>query len=85
MDEWSTYLAVASSAQKTTPNEFWKAVEVRLPKLASAATSLLQLPAHSVDVERSFSKVKMLLTPQRLSLKKENVEQLLMLYHNASC
>lgn len=83
-DEWSTYLSIASTSLTKSPQEFWNALCTRLPKLSQAALTLLAVPPHSVDVERSFSKVKMLLTPQRRRLTEENVERLVMLYHNAN-
>ena len=84
-DEWTTYLEIAKSANlPETPRLFWLATRTRLPILSKVALGLLQVPARSVDVERSFSKVGMLLTPQRRRMTEENLEKLTFLYVNAN-
>ena len=51
---------------------WWSARRVELPILAPAALAALATPMHSMDIERVFSWLGMLLTPQRMGLSEEN-------------
>lgn len=53
--------------------EGWTLKDVPLMKYA---------PASSADVERSFNKVKMLLTEKRTKLTEDNIETHMILYFN---
>ena len=51
---------------------WWLARRDELPILARAALAALATPMHSMDVERIFSRLGGLLTPQCMSLTEEN-------------
>ena len=51
---------------------WWLVRRVELPILAPAALAALATPTHSMDIERVFSRLGMLLTPQRMGLSEEN-------------
>ena len=51
---------------------WWSARRVELPILATAALAALATPTHSMDIERVFSRLGILLTPQRMGLSEEN-------------
>ena len=50
----------------------WSAHRVELPNLALAALAALATPTHSMDIERVFSRLGMLPTPQRMRSSEEN-------------
>lgn len=56
------------------------AVEDHVPNLAKHAMVPLQLTVNLADVERSFSKLRVLFSAQRQRLKDENVAGMLQLY-----
>ena len=56
----------------TPPPPPQSARRVELPILARAALAALATPAHSMDVERVFSRVGGLLSPQRMGLSAGN-------------
>jgi hypothetical protein len=82
--EWAIYLGLAGDIgqSKPKPISFWKAVYQRVPRLATHAVLLLQLPVNSADVERSFSKYNQIFTAQRQRLNTDNVAGLLKLHYN---
>ena len=51
---------------------WWSARRVELPILAPAALAALATPTHSMGIERVFSLLGMLPTPQRMGLSEEN-------------
>ena len=72
--EWCLYRAMC----RTVPCEafdlftWWSARREELPILARAALAALATPAHSMDIERVFSRLGGLLSPQRMGLSAEN-------------
>lgn len=61
---------------------FWSGMTGRFPLLSSIALDAIWLPVTSVDVERSFSQYKHLLSDRRESLTEDNTRSLIMLYYN---
>ena len=61
---------------------FWKGYGRRFPTLARAAKEYMWFPVGSVDVERSFSAYKNLLTDKRHGLTQTNTKNLAALYFN---
>lgn len=84
--EWQVYENIISEMpleQQKNP-DFWKAVEVRIPRLASLALALCKVPQSSADVERSFSKYNQILSPQRTSLTTRSLKFMNALYFNGA-
>ena len=53
-----------------------------LPELSSLALIYIWLPVSGVDVERSFSSYKNILSDRRVALKEESIKMLNFLYFN---
>ena len=51
---------------------WWSARRVDLPILAPSAVAALVTPMHNMEIERVYSQLGMLLTPQRMGLSEEN-------------
>ena len=62
--------------------DFWEGMKVRVPLLAEIAQGVLQVPASSAEVERSFTDYGNILTDKRHNLFDESMKMLNMLYHN---
>ena len=85
LTEWAIYRNIK---QHELPEpldllEFWEGMKVRLPLLADIALSVLQVPASSAEVERSFTDYGNILTDKRHNLSDENMKMLNMLYYNS--
>ena len=81
------FLIYYQSSLDTLPDPFvlsdyWRSLSFRFPLLSSIAKRVIWMPVTSVDVERSFSQYKHLLSDQREGLAKDNTRHLLMLYYN---
>lgn len=57
--------------------EFWEKHENNYPKLSKLAKKILCVPASSASAERTFSRLRRIVTDQRFSLSSEKVEMLL--------
>ena len=53
-----------------------------LPELSTIALVYIWLPVSGVDVERSFSSYKSILSNRRIALKEESIQMLNFLYFN---
>ena len=93
LDEWYSYRAFASSTEadgvalhvangEIDLVNFWKGYGSRFPHLRDAAKLYMWFPVGSVDVERSFSAYKNLLSDKRYGLTQENTKNLTALYFN---
>ena len=78
----SGHLWSDTAVSKCDVKGFWLAVKPRVPQLAALAWLLLAVPSNSADVERSFSRLKNVLTPQRQGLSDDSIKQLTALYFN---
>ena len=74
--EWSLYPSMCRTVPWNEPDfslfDWWLPRRDELPTLAPAALATLATPTHSMDVERIFSRLGIILTPQRTSMSKEN-------------
>jgi hypothetical protein len=61
------------------PLEWWRRHQTSLPKLARMAFDILSIPATSCEVERVFSRSKLVLSSQRHALKDDTIELLVCL------
>ncbi|XP_072178106.1 uncharacterized protein [Diadema setosum] len=85
VEEWSMYTRLKA---KEIPvpldlQRFWESMSSRYPHLARIAKDAIWMPVSSVDVERSFSQYKHILTDKREKLTPENTRMMTMLYYNA--
>ena len=53
-----------------------------LPELSSLALTYIWLPVSGVDIERSFSSYKSILSDRRVALKEDSIKMLNFLYFN---
>ena len=61
---------------------FWKGFGSRFPKLHQGTVKFMWYPVGSVDVERSFSVYKNLLTDKRQGLSESSTKSLVAMYFN---
>lgn len=81
LQELTDYFA-APYDYETSPWDWWRSNRHTFPTLARVAAKVLIIPATSVAVERLFSKVKQLVTPQRASLSAERIDQIMLIKEN---
>lgn len=62
--------------------DYWKEQAISFPELSNFILDILSMPSGSCDVERSFSNLRQIQTPQRTSLSEENLKMQLMIYLN---
>ena len=85
-DEINTYLSklkIIPSINIEDPLDFWKIFQKEMPVLYSQAIKILKIPSSSATVERSFSYLKKILTPQRCSLTEESLSSHLRILFNS--
>ena len=74
--EWSLYLSMCRDVPWKEDNfdlfRWWRARRDELPILTRAALAALATPVHSMDVERIFSCLGGILTPQCMGLHEDN-------------
>ena len=61
---------------------YWWGKSHLLPELSSLALIYIWLPVSGVDIERSFSSYKSILSDRRVALKEESIQMLNFLYFN---
>lgn len=81
IDELRRYL-VESVDEETNPLDWWKQNEVRFPRVAQVARSVLAIPATSVPSERIFSSAGLLVTKLRNRLSPDLVDKIVFLRKN---
>ena len=62
--------------------EFWSLNSIKFPKLKIVSENILSIPSTEVSVERTFSVMKFILNDQRMSIKDNLLEELLMVIIN---
>ena len=62
--------------------EFWYLNSIKLPKLKFVSEIILSIPSTEVSVERTYSVMKFILDDQRMSIKDDLLEGLLMVIIN---
>lgn len=83
--EWLVYQASVRSELLADPFdlvEYWKGSSRRFPNLSKAAMKYIFFPLSSVEVERSFSLYKTLLTDKRERLNEQSTKTLMLLNFN---
>ena len=82
-DEFREYLLESEPGNpELTALEYWCNVKQSYPHLSQAALELLCISTESVDVERSFSKLRKLQHPTRSSMSEDTLCMLMTLYYN---
>lgn len=85
LDEWSVYVK-GSYPHAVEPEfdliPFWQSMKTRVPMLSAIALNCLSIPLSSVDVERSFSTYRDILSDKRENLTVKNLRSFLALYAN---
>ena len=83
IQEWWIY------CELNEPNEefkdldiYWQGKSHLLPELSALALIYIWLPVFGVDIERSFSNYKSILSDRRIALKEESIQMLNFLYFN---
>lgn len=86
MDEFLIYTNLpASEFQEVSVDElhqFWTSQKFRFAKLSSIAERIIWFPVASVDVERSFSRYKTMMTDKRTCMTEETTRQWVILMYN---
>ena len=62
--------------------KFWSLDSIKFPKLKIVSEIILSSPSTEVSVERTFSVMKFILNDQRISIKYNLLEELLMVIIN---
>ena len=87
LNEWSVYCNLQNDFledQEMNLDSYWKDLSRSLPVLSKIALIYIWLPVSGVDVERSFSAYKSILSDRRHSLSEESIAMLNFLYFNAN-
>lgn len=82
-EELQRYLALGPVALETDVYNWWAQHKAEFPTISRVAARLLAIPATSVPVERLFSKLKRLVSPQRASLAADTCAALMLINENA--
>ena len=86
MDEFLIYTNLpASELQEVSVDDlhqFWISQKFRFAKLSSIAGKIIWFPVSSVDVERSFSRYKTMMTDKRTCMTEETTRQWVILMYN---
>jgi hAT family C-terminal dimerisation region/Protein of unknown function (DUF 659) len=86
--ELLSYRQLSDEEVKRTPNidvpDFWRKYAREMPHLSDLALKAISVPASSADVERSFSYLKKILTPQRTNLIEKNLDAHIRLAFNTT-
>lgn len=81
MDELRRYLSEPVD-EDMNPLEWWKKNEVRFPRIAQVARSVLAIPATSVPSERIFSAAGLIVTKLRNRISTDLVDKIIFLRKN---
>ena len=84
IQEWAIYCGFNEPAgeELLDLDEYWQGKTRLLPELSALALVYIWLPVSGVDVERSFSSYKAILSDRRIALKEESIQMLNFLYFN---
>ena len=83
IQEWAIYCGLNESAEELIDLDvYWQGKIHLLPELSTLALVYIWLPVSGVDVERSFSSYKSILSDRRIALKEESIQMLNFLYFN---
>jgi hypothetical protein len=84
LDEWSIYCRMEETIEEgeLDLDKYWNEKSTILPNLSKIALIYIWLPVAGVDVERSFSNYKSILSERRMRLSEKSISMLNFLYHN---
>ncbi len=83
IQEWAIYCGLNESIEEFKDLDiYWRGKSHLLPELSSLALIYIWLPVSGVDIERSFSSYKSILSDRRVALKEESIKMLNFLYFN---
>ncbi|EXX62660.1 hypothetical protein RirG_159590 [Rhizophagus irregularis DAOM 197198w] len=83
IQEWGIYCGLNESVEEfENLDVYWRGKSHLLPELSSLALRYIWLPVSGVDIERSFSSYKSILSDRRVALKEESIKMLNFLYFN---
>uniref|UniRef100_U9TBM2 HAT C-terminal dimerisation domain-containing protein n=1 Tax=Rhizophagus irregularis (strain DAOM 181602 / DAOM 197198 / MUCL 43194) TaxID=747089 RepID=U9TBM2_RHIID len=83
IQEWAIYCGLNESIEEFDDLDlYWRGKRHILPELSSLALIYIWLPVSGVDIERSFSSYKSILSDRRVALKEESIQMLNFLYFN---
>ncbi|EXX79485.1 hypothetical protein RirG_005120 [Rhizophagus irregularis DAOM 197198w] len=83
IQEWAIYCGFNESIEEFNDLDvYWRSKIHILPELSLLALIYIWLPVSGVDVERSFSSYKGILSDRRVALKEESIQMLNFLYFN---
>lgn len=85
--EWPLYVEIVDRLDVVDLNKFdlkhwWSVHKLKLPNMYKAARWILAVPCSTCDVERSFSKYKEILAPNRRCMNTDTVKWHNALYYN---
>ena len=80
--ETETELEKIERLAQQNPIKDWERNMDKLPSLAPLCITILSIPSSSAEVERSFSKHKMLITDKRLCLSEKRIKEIRFLQTN---
>lgn len=76
-NEFEVYEAYPRISKGNNILEFWEQKKLEIPLLYEAAQVVLAVPATQVSVERAFSALKFVLSPQRVHLTEQSLRNIL--------
>jgi len=83
IQEWAIYCGFNESIEEFKDLDiYWRGKSSLLPELSSLALTYIWLPVSGVDIERSFSSYKSILSDRRVALKEDSIKMLNFLYFN---
>lgn len=83
IQEWAIYCGFNEPVEESLDLDvYWQGKTNLLPELSALALVYIWLPVSGVDVERSFSSYKSILSDRRIALKEESIQMLNFLYFN---
>jgi len=84
LEEWGIYCRMEEVIEEgeLDLDKYWSEKSITLPNLSKVALIYIWLPVAGVDVERSFSNYKSILSERRMRLSEKSISMLNLLYHN---
>ena len=85
IQEWAIYCGLNESFEEFRDlDKYWQGKSYTLPELSSLALIYIWLPVSGVDIERSFSNYKSILSDRRVALNEKSIQMLNFLHFNFS-
>lgn len=80
--EFSEYMLYSPPESSVAPTEFWTSHSATWPVLSKSALSILAIPVSSVNVERAFSKLRVINRKERAAMMDKSVKMYTCVYYN---